>query len=377
MWHRVWIRERRLVTRTTYYVCWYGADGRLREKRVGPDKRLANRLRQKKELELNAGIAGDPVPISFKAFAEEHRQLTEGQVAPRTLVSQMEALRALERCIGPERMTDIDSRAVEKFIAARRRKVRPATVNKDLRTLRAIFAKAVKRGYLKQNPFDGVKRLREPERPIRVLTTDEIERLLAAAPSLRWKALIYLALTTGMRLGELTHLEWDDVDLASGVVTVQNKSGWQTKSGKIRHLALTEQAIEMLGKLKARAKGNTVFETRDGRPMANNIQRQFRAIVGRAGIRHCTMHDLRRTFVSYLAMAGINEAIVQKLAGHASITTTLRHYTHILPDSLRRAQESLPYANVGRKIMTLSVHAPKTPVKEKTPRVISPSCPVR
>jgi len=62
--------------------------------------------------------------------------------------------------------------------------------------------------------------------------------------------------------------------------------------------------------------------------------------------------------VSYLAMAGVNEAIVQKLAGHASISTTLKHYTHILPESLRRAQESLPYAQMGSRMLTLSVHAP-------------------
>ena len=57
--------------------------------------------------------------------------------------------------------------------------------------------------------------------------------------------------------------------------------------------------------------------------------------------------DFRRTFVSYLAMAGTNEAIVQRLAGHASIATTLKHYTHILPESLRQAQRSLPYVHAG------------------------------
>ena len=78
-----------------------------------------------------------------------------------------------------------------------------------------------------------------------------------------------------------------------------------------------------------------------------------------------------RTFVSYLAMAGVNEAIVQKLAGHAAITTTLRHYTHILPESLRRAQQSLPYAKIGQKMLTLSVRADKTASKEQAARVLN------
>jgi len=289
MWHRAWLGERKLVTRTSYYVCWYGADGRQRHKAVGSDKRLAAELRQKKEVELNSGVVGDPVAISFKAFVTEHKQVTEGRLAPATLASQMGALKVLEDLVGPQRLTDIDSRAVEKFVSARCKAVSPATVNKDLRTLRAIFAKAVKRGYLKENPFDGAEKLREPERPIRILELAEIERLLSAAASLRWKALIYLALTTGMRVGELTHLEWDDLDLGGGAVTVQNKAGWQTKSRRVRRLALTEQAVRMLEELRLGAKGPTVFETRDGKPLANNVQRQFQAIVKESGDQ--ALHD--------------------------------------------------------------------------------------
>ena len=90
-------------------------------------------------------------------------------------------------------------------------------------------------------------------------------------------------------------------------------------------------------------KGELVFHTRDGLPWKNNVQSQFRKIVSRAGIKYCTIHDLRRTFVSHLAMAGVNEAVVQKLAGHASITTTLKYYTDIAPESLKAAQEQLPF----------------------------------
>ena len=96
-------------------------------------------------------------------------------------------------------------------------------------------------------------------------------------------------------------------------------------------------------------------------------------MVRKAGIKRCTIHDLRRTFVSYLAMAGVNEAIVQKLAGHASMSTTLRHYTHIFPDSLRQAQRSLPYAKMGQQMLTLSVRADKTASKEQAVQVASPA----
>jgi len=371
MWHRVWIRERKLVTRRSYYVCWYGPDGRRRSTLVGSDKRLANDLRRKKEMELNSGVSGEPRPVSYRLFVREHLELTLGRVAPKALQGQRKALELFAENAEPKRLADIDHQAVEKFIAARCKGVSPATVNKDIRTLKAIFSEAVRRGFLKANPFIGIKKLRGPERAIRVLTLDEIERLLVVAPSARWTTFIYLALTTGMRLGELCHLEWDDVDLTNRTVTVQNKGDWRTKSRKIRHLALTDQATFLLGKLRSKARSSSVFETRDGRPMTNNMDRDFARIVRKARIKRCTIHDLRRTFASHLAMAGVNQAIVQKLAGHASISTTLKYYTHILPEPLRRAQRSLPYARTEGGMLTLSAHGPSEPAKRKKARDVT------
>ena len=366
MWHRVWIRDRKLATRTSYYVCWYDRSGKQRSKLVGTDKRLAKDLCRKKEMQLNSGIRDEPQPISYDSFVEDHLAIIDGQVAPKTKASQSQALDRLKELIGPKRLDDITHREAELFVAARSKQVKPATVNKEIRTLSAIFTKAVKRGFLMHNPFADIQKPREPERAIRVLTLDEIHMLLEAALTTRWKALIYLALTTGMRLGEMCHLEWDDVDLDSMVVTIQNKEAWNTKSKKVRRLALMGDAGCLLKTLQSTARSNWVFETRDGNPMRNNTQRRFQEIVKKAGIKHCTIHDLRRTFASHLAMAGVNEAVVQKLAGHASMSTTLKHYTHIVPDSLRRAQSSLPYASPGQPMLTLYGQAQDPAEKAKT-----------
>ena len=61
------------------------------------------------------------------------------------------------------------------------------------------------------------------------------------------------------------------------------------------------------------------------------------------GIKRCTLHDLRRTFVSQLAIAGVSAAVTQKLAGHSSISTTVRYYTGVMPAALREAQGRLPF----------------------------------
>ena len=77
--------------------------------------------------------------------------------------------------------------------------------------------------------------------------------------------------------------------------------------------------------------------------MKNNVQRDFGRIVKKARIDYCTLHDLRRTFISHLAMAGVNASVVKGLAGHASIATPQKYYTRVMPDKLRSAQAEIPF----------------------------------
>ena len=353
MWHRVWTFERKRKgkkrkgkKRTTYTYClrWFGEDGRVRTEAVGTDRRLAEQLRRHREAELNSGAFQQPKPIALGAFTREHLILMPGQVTERTLVDQEATLRRFQAYCGDLPLGKIAPGTAEGFFAARLKTVSPATANKDVRTLKAIFQRAVNRGYLKENPFRNVKPAREPEREIRVLSVEEVERLLDATPNLKWRTLLLLALTTGMRYGELRYLEWGDVDFEAGLVHVRCKEQHRTKSARNRVIALVPAVVEMLTRLRPSEPAGYVFRTEAGTQIGNNVLRTFRGIVKRAGIEHCTVHDLRRTFISHLAMAGVSEAVAQQLAGHSSISTTLRHYTRILPDSLRAAPLRLPYA---------------------------------
>jgi hypothetical protein len=128
--------------------------------------------------------------------------------------------------------------------------------------------------------------VREPQKVIRVLTPEEVGKLLAACPSDRWRAFIALVVTTGMRRGELLALRWEDVDFEGRAVHVRNTADHPTKARKNRVLALLPQAAELMGRLARR--GELVFTTRDGMSMVNNVQRDFYAIVKNAGIKRCT-----------------------------------------------------------------------------------------
>ena len=107
-------------------------------------------------------------------------------MAASTWSSQELVSRIFDEICPPQMLSDISVRMVDQFIGERRKKVRPATVNRDLRTLKAAFNQARKRGYLESNPFAEVKQLKVPQKEIRVLSPDEIQRLLGACPNLQW-----------------------------------------------------------------------------------------------------------------------------------------------------------------------------------------------
>lgn len=353
----------KLKSGQTYCLRWYDGTGRMRTETAGPDRKLAERLRSKRESDLNAGKLRETRRISFDEFREEELDAMRGRLAERSIEDLENTLVSFGDMFEVKALSDVAPGMVEDYVSWRLQDVAVATANKNLRTLKASFNRAVRRGYLETNPAADVKQVREPDRDLRVLTAEEVRSLLCACWSVRWKALVSLAVTTGMRLGEMLALRWEDVDFETGTVRVLNRPGQFTKSKRNRALALLPSVCELLGKLGIN--GPFVFHTRNGRPWHNNVKQQFRRLVERSGIKYCSIHDLRRTFVSHLAMAGINEALVKELAGHASIGTTLRYYTQILPEALRLAQASLPFESVLRDVSD-SYHGPAGRDAKKT-----------
>ncbi len=345
MWRRIWIRTRKGRRGRTYSLQWYDDLGRLRSKAAGSDKKVAEQLRRALEFDVNTGSVVNESSMRLSEFIREHLDLIEGQVTQATRKDQRETLQNFLGYCGDRPLNRLTERMAEGYFAKRLREVATATANKNLRTLRAIFNRAVKRGYRRRNPFDNIKAVREPERELRVLTSEEVGKLLGACPNLSWQAFIFLAVTTGMRSGELTHLTWDDVDMEARLVRVRCKEGHRTKSAKNRVVALVPIAVSLMRRLQPQTTGQWVFENAAGTQLRNNLRRTFPQILDKAGIRRCTIHDLRRTCFSHLANQNVNQAVVQAIAGHASIKTTQKFYTRIMPEAVRSAPERLPYAN--------------------------------
>ena len=148
------------------------------------------------------------------------------------------------------------------------------------------------------------------------------------APGVRWHPRgVCLALALRRRIGELLGLEWSRVNLDDAQIVVTG-----TKGHKDRVQPLNGDATAKLNGLRA----STLRDGGPFRAMRYTVTaKQFQNIVKAAGIAHCTLHDLRRTFCTDLARLGVNQMVVQRLAGHASSATTAKYYQYA-DDGMKR-----------------------------------------
>jgi integrase len=273
-----------------------------------------------------------------------------------------------EPVFGGRPITDITLAAVERFRGRRLLDgVAPATCNRDVARLRAVLSLAVRYGDLPAHPLHGLRILKVDNTRVRFLSPQEEEALrralderqeemrekrdsfnawrvarrLPALPGKQlaftdWlKPLVLLAMNTGMRRGELFKLTWTDVELAEGLITVQPSSA---KSGKRRHIPLSDEAAWVLSALQKQAHGTYVFHDR-GKPLATATT-AWENLLERAGVANFRFHDLRHHFASRLVQAGADLNTVRELLGHGDLKMTLR-YAHLAPHNRRRVVDLL------------------------------------
>jgi integrase len=217
---------------------------------------------------------------------------------------------------------------------------------------------AVRMGLIAVNPCDAVERPRLVRPEIQPLEPGQAKALLAAAVDDRLEALYVLALTTGMRLGELFALEWKNVDLHAGFLAVRHTlmelAGThrlsEPKTAKSRRkIELPKLAIDALWKHKAKAltAGHTdgfVFRAVTGGALRRGhfYEKDFKPLLAKAGLPRATrFHDLRHTAATLMLAGGEHPKIVQELLGHSNISMTLGTYSHILPTMQREAVDRL------------------------------------
>jgi integrase len=222
-------------------------------------------------------------------------------------------------------------------------------------TLHKALKQGVMDGLIPRNVTEAVKAPRPEKKEIRPLSPEQARTLLEAVKEDRLEALYTLAITTGMRQGELLGLKWEDTDLEAGVLqirrTLSTRAGRgfsfsppKTVKGR-RSIKLPELAKSSLRQhrkvqLEERMKvaglweeNGMVFTTRVGTPLSRQelVTRSFKPLLSKAGLPDIRFHDLRHTCATLLLGKAVHPKIVQELLGHATISITLDTYSHVLP----------------------------------------------
>jgi site-specific recombinase XerD len=212
--------------------------------------------------------------------------------------------------VGRQRqLSTIKERDLENHIDyCRKRHNKPATINIEIRQVKAAFSKAVQWKLIRENPFKGFPQIKYHKDPPRFLGIDQIKKVFDVIGNNRKYRLIFaLYIYTGARRQEIHRLTWADIKNDSII--------FRGKGYKTKIIPISSALKEILRE----------YERGVGRLFMVSLKqmgKQIKHYLREAGLGHIRPHDLRHTFASQLAMSGVDLRTIQELLGHSSFTTT-------------------------------------------------------
>jgi integrase len=241
---------------------------------------------------------------------------------------------------------------------------------------RASLEKAVKEGLITLNPAIGCKLPPKKSREMQVLTHEEIQRFLIQAKNDDVYELYLLALTTGMRRGEIVGLQWNDLNVNTGELKIQRQvfrvkgkitsSTPKTKSS-IRTVKLPKAVVNILLNYKDSTKGSqwmfpSPVKEEDMPRDPVSIYKKMQRVLERADCKKIRFHDLRHTFATMALENGMDVKTLSAMIGHVSSATTIDIYSHVTPEMKSKAACNI---DKGFGKADTSVNESEVPTPEK------------
>ena len=267
--------------------------------------------------------------------------------------------------LGEIRLNDLRPDHVQTLYTSQlERGLGPRSVRLIHAVLHRALNQALRWGPVRRNVCDAVDKPKQSRAEMQTFDLEQTQTFLHAVEGNRIEALFYLAISTGLRQGELLGLKWTDLDFDSGRLQVQRQL--QRISGE--GLTFTEpksaagrRAIVLgsvdLAKLQAHRKHQLeerlfaggrwqdhglIFTTTIGSPLdPRNLYRTYKVILKRADLPEIRFHDLRHTAATLMLQQGVHPKVVQERLGHSSINLTLDTYSHVLPSMQEDAAQRM------------------------------------
>ena len=312
---------------------------------------------------LQGGTYLEPAKITVAAHMERWLEHVRSQVSPKTFERYCGVVRgnilpalgaALLTKLQPAQISEMYAKALSGGRRDGKGGLSPASVLYMHRVLKQALAVAVREWrLLPWNPADSIKAPKIKRKHMRALDTAETAALLEAARPYRLFVPVMVAVTCGLRRGEICALRWRNVGLSGAAQlavtgsTEQTKAGTRekgTKSGRARTVALTALAVEELRRHKMRqaeellrlgvrqSDDTYVVAQADGEPLKpNSLTHEFVRFIAGTALPKVRFHDLRHSHATHLLASGVHPKIAQERLGHATIAITLDLYSHVLP----------------------------------------------
>lgn len=324
--------------------------------------------------ELETGAFVEPARLTVENWMRQWLEQAKLRLAAKTHYRYVQLVESyIIPNLGQVELTNLKPLHIQRMYAqlleGGRRDGRPGglsstTVRHIHALLHSALKVAVKLQVMRHNPADAVDAPKMSHPEPQVFTEEQVARMLEAARETPHYVPLLLAVTTGMRRGEIYGLRWQDVDLDEGVITVRQTVAYTPKDGIFfkepktsssrRQIALPRMAVDALKTYRLEQMKrklqlgpqytdlDLVFDRGDGQPRhPDTLSSWLPEFLERIGLPRLTVHQLRHTHASLLLRLGVNPKIVQERLGHSSIDVTMDIYSHLMPGMQEQAASKL------------------------------------
>ena len=341
--------------------------GRLRVKKGRTQRECAEWLADLKR-QTAAGVdVNDKSTVS--EYLDHWLSVARGGLGHNTWMGYCESVRNhMVPFIGEVRLVDLRPDHVQRLYSERSAAgVGASAVRQCHKVLHRALGQAVRWGLVVRNVAGLVEKPAKPRAVVRALSGGEVQGLLLAARGERLEGLYYVAVVTGMRIGELLGLRWSDVDWERQGVSVSRQVSRVRGAGLVfqpvktaagnRMVALGGDGLDVLRAQRVRVEvwrefvgerwveGNLIFPNSKGTALEpRRVGLEFRAVCERAGLGAVRFHDLRHTSASLMLQERVPARVVSERLGHSNVGVTLDVYSHVIEEMQGEAAAAIESA---------------------------------
>lgn len=328
--------------------------------------------------------------ITVSEFLEDWLDKAKIGLRPNTVINYDGIIRRhIKPLIGNLKLTELNLFRVERFYTDLLNKGNgPRLVRHTHSVLHRALERAVRYDLINKNPTHGATLPRYSPPEMKVLDEAQVNRFLMTAQGSPFKALYHLAIVTGMRLGEIYGLTWDDLHWHSGELHVRRQAvskrggGWSFAEPKTRYgtriIKLGDSTLRVLWDHRSRQviqiavagprwqDNNFIFPSARGTPLdKSNMRKDFNQVLLTAGLPHIRFHDLRHTAASLMMNHQVPILVASRRLGHSKPSVTLDIYSHLYQESQNDVAKLL-----DELVTSVPVEMPKVMANNEPPKFL-------